>query len=73
MNDIKAGVTINGKLYTVGDELTVRYGNGTQRARIREITSRGKVKLDRCYGGHNWRASNTAMSPDDGRFIAATH
>jgi hypothetical protein len=62
-------VTINGKEYTVGSELDMRYGNGKQRVRIREITKRGGVKLDRLYGGQHWTESNTTLRPDDDRFL----
>jgi hypothetical protein len=69
MSNIPA-VTINGKLYTTGDELTIGYGLGTQRVRIREITRTGRVKIDRYNAGRQlWQRPTTAIKVDDPRWI----
>jgi hypothetical protein len=63
------GVMIRGSLYCVGDELTIAYATGTQKVRIAEITRTGRVRLDRCYAGHDWRADSTLYNPSvDRRF-----
>jgi hypothetical protein len=70
---IKAAVTIGGLLYMLGDELKIRYGNGTQTVRIREITRTGRVKVDRYNAGRAcWQSSNTAIAADDPRWLPDT-
>lgn len=48
-----------------GDLVLIRYGNGTQVAKVREITNRGGVKIDRLWGGVEWRPSKTPIKPEE--------
>lgn len=61
--------TIKGKTVSVGDELLICYGRGTQKVRVREITARGGVLLDRLVGGIEWRSSNTVVTQNDVRWL----
>jgi hypothetical protein len=67
---MKAGTTIKGRLVVVGDELLLAYGRGTQRVRVREITSRGGVKFDRFNASRqSWEPSGSTVSQDDKRWL----
>lgn len=63
-------IKINGKAYTVGSELLIAYGRGTQKVRIAEITRTGRVRLDRYNASSpGWFPSNTLYNPaTDNRF-----
>lgn len=62
--------TINGKAVSVGDELLMRFGRGTQRVRVREITANGGVRIDRWNASRSeWQAPKTVVSPTDSRWL----
>jgi hypothetical protein len=65
----------NGRVIRPGDLLLLAYGSGTQPARVREITKRGRLKIDRFVGSDpracGWRAVNAPIASDDIRILGA--
>lgn len=59
-----------GRIICIGDELLMAYGQGTQRVRVREITARGGLKIDRWNASRSvWQSPKGTVSPLDPRFI----
>lgn len=58
----------------VGDLMMLRYGNGTQIARVREVTSRGGYKIDRFHPNAHahkgvWIEVKSTLAADDRRIL----
>lgn len=61
--------TIKGRTVSVGDELLMSFGRGTQRVRIRQIMPSGGVRIDRFNASRNeWQSPNTVVKASDPRW-----
>lgn len=64
-------VRADGRAFRVGDLLLMRYGNGSQPARVEAFTSRGYMRIARFITGDGWRISKAPIKLDDERLLGS--